>query len=477
LIEFSVLVRTTSGRIELRRGRIVYKATVSSQQSAGINATAILVCGIQTHSGSFTLWSGADVKEWLYVAALHQSCMPRTRDNATISSVDVQRLLSSRYNIHISHAQGIQIVRQLSGGMQQASMSILQQGKSHEKSISKVTINHHHSSSESDPEEANVDSANTKSPPILAELEEYYDVVQMVAMLIIPNVTKVANKLNKLSLKKHHSLQGYSSPFASKQAYFQHWRKRKVQQKQEVEDNQKQKRASNSDTHGTPATSSRLPLADLPPYHVVYSLLEDGLALLLSSVPATDSDIWPPPINIPLIHSMLLECGEVERAHNHKLLQAMVEAAHTESGRLDVTALVQALTADLSAWPVGSEEEKTSQYHDIMGFETPMDITQEEQQQLSKKSDTNNHSQLEPRRDTTNDYDALTHKSVLTHTKLDFAIDAHSSVVVVMLIWLFYVMNALSYFSLLEGIRQIKCVRNGHGHEFGCGFASYMKTW
>lgn len=59
--------------------------------------------------------AAADVAELEYVIALSQTS-EQIRENATISSIDVMRFLRSRYNLHITHAQSIELVRSLTGG-------------------------------------------------------------------------------------------------------------------------------------------------------------------------------------------------------------------------------------------------------------------------------------------------------------------------------------------------------------------------
>jgi hypothetical protein len=59
--------------------------------------------------------AAADVAELEYCIALHQTA-PETRKNATVSSRDVQRLLTSRYGLSLTHGQAIELVRSLSGG-------------------------------------------------------------------------------------------------------------------------------------------------------------------------------------------------------------------------------------------------------------------------------------------------------------------------------------------------------------------------
>jgi hypothetical protein len=62
------------------------------------------------------LGAPADVKELEYISALHQTCVPDARANVTVSSLDIQSLLSSRYGLKLSHQECIDIVRGLGGG-------------------------------------------------------------------------------------------------------------------------------------------------------------------------------------------------------------------------------------------------------------------------------------------------------------------------------------------------------------------------
>lgn len=63
--------------------------------------------------------AAADAKELEYIIALHQTCMPHTRENATVSSLDVYRLLRSRYRISakfFTPHDAAAIVQDLGGG-------------------------------------------------------------------------------------------------------------------------------------------------------------------------------------------------------------------------------------------------------------------------------------------------------------------------------------------------------------------------
>ena len=63
-----------------------------------------------------TVGAAADVKELEYIAALMQTCLPETRSNGTVGSLDIQRLLKSRYGLtKLTHEECIQMTRGLGG--------------------------------------------------------------------------------------------------------------------------------------------------------------------------------------------------------------------------------------------------------------------------------------------------------------------------------------------------------------------------
>lgn len=68
-------------------------------------------------SNSFLRKAGAfaDTKELEYISALHQTCLPFTRANGTISVTDVRILLSSRYGLKLTHKEALDVVRGLGG--------------------------------------------------------------------------------------------------------------------------------------------------------------------------------------------------------------------------------------------------------------------------------------------------------------------------------------------------------------------------
>jgi hypothetical protein len=88
--------------------------------------------------------------------------------------------------------------------------------------------------------------------------------------------------------------------------------------------------------------------------------------------PSYSSSPWggsPPRVTNQLVVSLLVACGDHERAQNDRLVQAMVDVAKSPSGRLDELAFVNALTSDLKAWVPGVEDRESTYVFDVFGTE------------------------------------------------------------------------------------------------------------
>jgi len=81
--------------------------------------------------------AAADVSELEYVIALHQTCS-KVRENATVSSRDVLRLLRSRYRLDITHRRALDVVRSFAGGTGHAVVDPVEQERSERRKRKKM---------------------------------------------------------------------------------------------------------------------------------------------------------------------------------------------------------------------------------------------------------------------------------------------------------------------------------------------------
>jgi hypothetical protein len=77
----------------------------------------------------------------------------------------------------------------------------------------------------------------------------------------------------------------------------------------------------------------------------------------------------PMVVNAEMVRALLMFHGENERANDEGLVQRMVKALKSPSGRFDEEAFVNALSADLSDWEVGVEDRTSTCFYDVFGKE------------------------------------------------------------------------------------------------------------
>jgi hypothetical protein len=430
------------------------------------------------------LGAPADLKELEYVAALHQTCLPDTRDNGTVSSLDVQRFLSSRYGLRLTHAETIEIVRGLGGGISQDEIHQTKRASTNYASMLNQILrrNIHEKepdeedpmSTSKDPEEEDPMStsssshAKTKtceadygndvtypenklrgeSDPIddLDLPEEYLDIVQVVSILFIPTIARAGKEFRDgeegdtnppmEALEERKLPRDIDSNWYDRQKHLRDSKRNKSQMEEEKQ-----------------ATLRPQPR----------TLIQDVLGFLLQGSEA-DAENWPPRLDEDLVKSILIESGEHERAQNRQLVSDMVEAARSPSGLLDEEAFVNALTSDLGDWKIGSEDRLSTLYADV--YED--DEKPEGGEEGATKPTGGDKAEI------SGNFEG---KNVLDHANIDFVVDAHSSVTVVMLIWLFFVCSSTVYASLFQALVTAPCVDNGQGDKFRCQLSSVFWTW
>jgi hypothetical protein len=423
------------------------------------------------------LGAPADLKELEYIAALHQTCLPDTRDNGTVSSLDVQRFLSSRYGLRLTHAETIDIVRGLGGGISQDEIHQTKRASTNYASMLSQILRR--TARKKDPAEEDPMSATSsglaktriceadygnavtypesdlreESDPIddLDLPEEYLDIVQVVSILFIPTIARAGKEFRDgeegdtdppmEALEESKVPRDINSNWYDKQKHLRDSKRSKSRMEEEKQ-----------------ATLRPQPR----------TLIQDVLGLLQGSAAGAES--WPPRLDEDLMRSILLESGERERAQNKQLVREMVEVARSPSGLLDEEAFVNALTSDLDDWKVGSEDRLSTLYADV--YEDDEEAEDDEDGAGDEEGATKPTG--DDKAENSGNFEG---KNVLDHANIDFVVDAHSSVTVVMLIWLFFVCSATVYASLFQALVSAPCIDNGQGDKFRCQLSSVFWTW
>lgn len=227
----------------------------------------------------------------------------------------------------------------------------------------------------------------------------YLDLVQMTAALLIPTFARMARDyhITSTNTTTNHSME--EDPEAGR---FIHNKAQMEEAKSPEEDMKASKEPSSSTPDAadadadaaatvvvlpskTPEKQAWDPSEELAPQP--HDLLQVVLNTMWATLAAADISEHPsttttfaPKITANLIETLLRENGEMERASDPELIQRMMQVAGSsapdadgeaapESGYLDASALLSALTSDLQDWQVAIEDKESTYVHDIFGEE------------------------------------------------------------------------------------------------------------
>jgi hypothetical protein len=416
------------------------------------------------------LGAPADVKELEYISALHQTCVPDTRANGTVSSLDVQSLLSSRYGLMLSHQECISIVRGLGGGWSPEEMinihgnesikgygtvvhTFLEKRNPVTRSGEVRASDEEGSSSVEDVPQENL-SGCYKRDAVKDDLdypEEYLDLVQILSILLIPVLARAAEELRGGSLTDQEQVdetngegRGLESQYRLVYSYSD-W---------------KQKRDRARDARKKAVSDSLRPKPR--------GLIQDVLKIMLKNLALLgnhDSPDIDPILDASLVKEILLASGETEITQDAELMREMVEVACSPSGRLDVEAFANALTFDLDKWQVRNEDSLSTIFYDVFE-ETRTEVNK--RTRISEASDTEHNSP---------EMGHFNKENSVEHSNIDFVVDMHSSVVCVTIIWFFYLMVTVTYASIFQASVKPSCKDTEDSELFGCMLVAELWNW
>jgi hypothetical protein len=213
-----------------------------------------------------------------------------------------------------------------------------------------------------------------------------------------------------------------------------------------------------------------------------------------------------PILNKRLVKTLLKASGFHDWAQDDDLIETMVNAVESPSGRLDTDAFVSALTSDLQAWDPENIDKETTYVNDVFGSEgchffdkAPLlrrkhrrckTEKQECVEEVFKGSSKNSPDEIA---DVSKDNEVVVeenledvegvqeHKTDVARIQMlktiDFVADAFGSFSGLILIWVVYIAYSGSYASLLLTVPafQVECPEDAS--EFGCVLASTIISW
>jgi hypothetical protein len=107
-----------------------------------------------------------------------------------------------------------------------------------------------------------------------------------------------------------------------------------------------------------------------------HGVLADAISHFWTIKFSRKSNEGPPKVDDEAVRQLLIKYGELERANNPTLVQEMVNVARSETGRLDSEAFVNAVSSDLKEWVVGSEDLLSTHFEDVFGTTDPATVVQ-----------------------------------------------------------------------------------------------------
>ncbi len=421
-------------------------------------------------SFEFPIGSKSDVKELEYISFLHQTCLPELRKDATISSMDIALYLRSRYGLILIEEEAIDIVRGLGGtstSSSDRSLSVLFKLQVNGISIDEESNRHDedqddlaHDSLHDDDDHSQAysqarDSLRGENNEKVKRLE-YLDIVQVMAALLIPTLREESTKYDVQYYQASSEDESNSSSDS---------------ENIDIED------ASRNDVHFEEEESD--------PQSSIIKLV---LNIIIRKLQSQHDHGWSTTSSVSLtngesmtefVKDILNLFGEVDAANNSQLLNDMVSCAFNfadERGvnnisSFDEQAFARALTADISLWPVKLEDNLSTPFYDIYGFE-PVDINREtndegvtSQVQDSKSDDAENGSSID---------ETTKVKIKSTAPSIDYIVDSFYSLIFVMALWTFYIYSVGVYIAMisLTAFNIIPCEES-----FGCQLLNRIWSW
>jgi hypothetical protein len=336
--------------------------------------------------------ASADVAELEFIAALHQTCQPKLRRDGSITATDVMHFLSSRYGIRVTEQEVREtILKGLAGG---------------------------------DCE------------------DDCIDLTEMLAILMIPEIVKVADDKYNASSRVNIT-ERVSEDFESKWEYEDHIRRVKL-------------------------ANERKPDS---------GIIERVLNMILNDA---TGDATPKPLTKELIKTIFAAYGENELVDDDDLINDMILAASggKEDAVLDHVAFARALSGDVQQYDINSETEVTTNYFDV--FRTFYSTKSKKKGRFSLRSNPNPTALFRDEEESghtmPNGESVREVEREFTAASIDYTADTYRSKMFVIILWMTAVVTYFAYVSPSQGtFGRLDC--SVAKSEFACKIGSSVIGW
>ncbi|CAB9518024.1 expressed unknown protein [Seminavis robusta] len=297
--------------------------------------------------GSFPRIVGpaADIRELEYISALHQNAEKLLRSDGTISSQDIGPYLSSRYGIEITSEQAIDIAINLCGGKLRnefAAQLDVQNDKIARGGTHQSVPTEEQSTTEDDEEE---------EEPIY-----YFDLVQLMSVLVIPELRQLADRYHgSRSIKKSTKRQRQLWSSISEPISF----------KMEEEEKKEEDAMTPVETKEARLSNKAVGIVKVV-LEALIEIFDEDLQGEIRRGATIDAD---------MLITILESFGDVDTANDPVQVQKLLDALRINGGppMLKVENFLAALTSDVSTYvPAPTDDDgsapKTSVFYDVFGW-------------------------------------------------------------------------------------------------------------
>ena len=399
------------------------------------------------------------MKELEYISFLHQTCLPDVRKDATISASDIKLYLRSRYGLVINDEEATDIVRGLGG----TTKLYYNQRDSVEESLDDGSV------SSSGAEECDEISKITASQGRESvdqthdEIKDYLDMVQTMSCLLVPKLAREAMALSSLQHRTDQCDEGNED--------------KSVESKQlDIEEQCHENELVRIPSEQESLIKRVLKIILCKLQSRAPSQLSKSSTRFLGSLSGTKVETTTfanDTSTRDFVRDLLKVFGEVNEASNDELIDEMVSCAFSsQEGSntcFDEHTFANALTFDLSQWPVASEDNLSTPFHDVFGVE-PIDVNRMINQGFGfGNSSKQSNSEANPSSE-----DIFNLKMKSTSPSLDYVVDSFYSFFFVIALWIFYIYSAGVYIAMVSLIafNLIDCDQS-----FGCQLLNRIWSW
>lgn len=407
----------------------------------------------------------ADLNELEYVSTLHQTS-PALRANATVSALDITRYLKSRYGI-IAEDETIQeLVLGLGGGP--VSLKI------DEEEVGDSGYDEEESSGK---KKKSIKLKKRKKKDEDPMNHIFLDLAQLMTIITMPTIARAAHEWR---LKQDRDVQSsdmrlsqYDSMAANHKDF-------------DDEFSQYARRSKKAPSEDKEPSNWRYSLRPMPK-NMIHHVLKMVLAPIVEEEGRSGESQYSKDedgnymLSRSLLKALLMAHGEIDRAQDSELIDAMLELADG-SPVLDQATWVRLLSSDLDLWKVESEDDKgTTEFFDVFQYESHRKKAfQAASGEVVSNADGDMQYEAGEQEDEQVKETALVGvttrpiNQIRIASYIDFAVDSQRSVTFVVFAWVFYILTSLTYVSLIAADPKIGVTCDVN---YGCTILQRVWSW